>query len=213
MTRFNVFSLGAIDGLIVGLLIEKARIAYLNYQMTQAAREHAQQYTQTDYWADFIEARWEPFVPLVSIAVFAIVSYLIYEFFLNRPRLLILIWFGLGIVALSLGYFMSTSNPNTLSYLSLFGLAVVGYLVHWLWKSYPNSLPVLWAVNGISAIIAVAVGVQLVGLFFHWPDLRKPFIWLICLAGVVAINALFGALVQFILNRVNGSKFKQASAG
>ncbi len=208
MTRFKVFSLGAINGVIVGLALEQARLAYLNYQMTQAAKEYA----QTDFFADFIEARWEPFVPLVSIAVFAVATYLIYEFFLNRPRLLLMIWFGLGISALLLGYFMSTSNPDTSSFLWLFGLVVVVYLVHRLWETHSDSLPLLWAINGISAVIVVALGVQLVGVFFYWPDLRRPLIWLICLVGVVAINALFGVVVQLTLNRSNWRKSREASA-
>lgn len=83
MTRFKVFCLGAINGLIVGLVLEKARIAYLNYQMSQAAREYA----QTDYWVDFIEARWNPFVPLVCIAVFAIVSYLVLRILLESTSI------------------------------------------------------------------------------------------------------------------------------
>lgn len=212
MTRFKVFSLGAINGLIVGLVLEKARIAYFNYQMTEAAREYVQKYAQTNHWADFIEARWEPFVPLASIAVFAIVSYLIYEFFMNRPRLLLMIWFGVGLVALLLGYFMSTSNPDKTSFLWLFGLVALPYTVHRLSKSHSDSLPLFWAVTGLSAVIIVALGVQLVGLFFYWPDLRRPLIWLICLVGVIAISVLFGVVVQLILNRFNWSKSKEASA-
>jgi len=207
MTRFKVFGLGGINGLIVGLALEKARVAYLNYQMTQAAREYA----QTDFFVDFIQARWEPFVPLVSTAVFAVVAFVIYEFFLNRARLLLMIWFGLGIFALLLGYFMSTSNPNTTSFLSLFGLVVVTYLVHWLWKTHPDSPPLLWAITGISAVAIVALGVQLIGLFFYWPNLRKPLIWLVCLIGVVAINAVFGTVIQLISNRFKWRKSQEAS--
>lgn len=208
LTPIKAFKLGALNGLIIGLLFEMARVTYLNYQLTQAAREYA----QTDLFVDFTEARWQPLFPLGSIAVFAVVAYLINKFFLNRPRLLLLIWLGMGISALALGYFMSTSTPDILSFLSLFGLVVVGYLVHRLWKTHPNSPILLWAVNGISAVIAVAVGVQLVGLFFYGPELRKPFTWLMCLFGVIAINTVFGAVVQVLFNRFGGGRFKEANA-
>jgi high-affinity Fe2+/Pb2+ permease len=52
------------------------------------------------------------------------------------------------------------------------------------------------------------MGIQLVGLFFYWPNARKPLIWLIGLVGVIAISAVFGAVVQFILNRINGRRFQ-----
>ena len=208
LTRINVLTLGAINGLIVGLALEKARLAYLNHQMTQAAREYA----ETVFFADFIEARWEPLVPLVSIAVFAVVAYVISECFLKRPGLLLLVWFGMGIVAIALGYFMSTSNPDIFSFLSLFGLVGLVFLVYRFWKSHSNSLPLLWAINGISAVFVVAVGVQLVGLFFYWPDLRKPFIWLICFAGVIATNIVFGAVVQVLFNRLGRRGVKEANA-
>jgi hypothetical protein len=204
LSPIKAFGLGAVNGLIVGLALETARLTYLNYQMTQAARELA----QTAFWGDFIEARWEPLGPLLSIAVFAVVAYLIYECLINRPRLLLIIWFVLGISALSLGYFMSTSNPDLFSFLWLFGLVVAAYRVHQLWKKHPDSLPLLWAINGISAVVVGAMGIQLVGLFFYWPNARKPLIWLIGLVGVIAISAVFGAVVQFILNRINGRRFQ-----
>lgn len=208
LTLAKVLSLGAINGLIVGLALEKARQMYVNYQMSQAAREYA----ETEIFVDFIEARWNPLVPVASMVTFAVVACLIYKCFLNRPRLLLMIWFLLGLVALSLGFFMSTSSPNIFSFLWLFGLAAVAYLVHRLWKSYPKSQSLLWATKGISAVIVVAAGVQLVGLFFYWPDLRRPILWLIFLVGVIAINAVFGAVVGFFLNRAGGSQFNKRPA-
>ena len=207
LTRINVVTLGVINGLVVGLALEKVRLTYLNHKMTQAAREYA----ETHLFVDFSEARWEPLVPLVSVAVFAVVAYVIYECFLNRPRLLLVIWLGLGIVALPLGYYMSTSNPDIFTFLWLSSLIVVTYLMYRLWRSHPNSLPLLWAVHGISAVVVIAVGVQLVGLFFYWPELRKPMTWLIGLVGVVTINMVFGVVVQLILNRFNWRKGKDAS--
>lgn len=213
LSAVKVVILGAVNGLIVGLALEKARVTYLNYQVTQAAREYAQEHAHTGYYADFFsEARGEPQVPLLSILVFAMVAYLIYECFMNRPRLLLMLWFGLGMGALSLGYFMATSNPDLFSYLCLLGMVVAAAGVQQLWKKYPDSLVLLWAINGISAVVVGALGIQLVGLFFYWPNARRPLIWLIILVGVIAISAVFGAVLQFILKRTDGRKFNEANA-
>jgi len=42
LSPIKVLILGAVNGLMVGLALEKARLTYVNYQMTQAAREYAQ---------------------------------------------------------------------------------------------------------------------------------------------------------------------------
>ena len=63
--------------------------------------------------------------------------------------------------------------------------------------------------NGISAVVVVALGAQLVGLFFYWPELRRPMIWLVGLIGVIAINMIFGIIVQFIFHRVEGGDNEQ----
>lgn len=207
LTPVKVFGLGAINGLVVGLALEKARLTYLEYQMAQAAREDAQKYAQTDFHADFFFLdTWEPQVPLLSIAIFAVVAYVIYKCFINRPRLLLMIWFGLGFCALSLGYFMSTLSPDLFSYLWLLGLVVAVLVVHQFWKKRPDSLPLLWTINGISAVILGALGIQIVGVLYWWPNARRPIIWLVILLGVIAISAVFGVVIQFILNRINDLK-------
>lgn len=211
LSPVKILILGALNGLIVGLALEKARVTYSNYQMTQAAREQwAQKYAQSDVWGDFFyEACCEPQVPLLSILVFSVVAYLIYKCFLNRPRLLLVLWFGLSIFALSVGYFMATLNPDLFSYLWLFGMVAAVSAVHQFWKKHPDSLPLLWAINGISAVIVGAVGTQLVGVLFWWPNARRPLIWMIVLFGVMALSVVFGAIVEFVLNRIDGKKFKE----
>lgn len=208
LTPASTLWLGTIDGLLVGLALETGRVTYLNYQMSLAAWEYA----ETNLWADFTSARWEPLTPLVSMLVFAVVGYLVRRYFMNRPRLLISLWFGIGGIALALGFFMSTLSPDLFSFLGLFGLAAVIYLAHRLWKAHPDSQCLFWAINGVSVVVVVALGVQSAGLFFYWRDLRRPLTWLIFLAGVVAINAAFGCVVELILNRFNSRKFKEASA-
>lgn len=207
LTPISTLWLGAINGLLVGLAIEVARVAYLNYQMDLAAR----QYTDANYWADFDSARWEPLTPLVGLLVFAVVSFLVRKYFMHRPRLLLSLWFGLGGSAIALGYFMSTRSAELLSFLWLFGLVALTYLAHRLWRSYRESPPLVWAINAISAVIVVAIGVQLVGLFFYWPDLRKPLIWLVALVGAAGISSVFGVVVELISNRFKWRK-SEASA-
>lgn len=206
LTPVKMLGLGAIHGLIAGLALEQARITFENYQLTQFAREAALD-PRPGYYADiFHQAGWEPQVPLLSITVFAVVAYLISKYFMNRPRLLLVIWFGFGIFALSVGYLMATRSPDVFSYLWLLGMVVAVCVVHQLWRQHPDSLPLLWAINGISAVIVGAVGIQLVGVLFWWPNARRPLIWLIVLVGVIAISAVFGAVVQFLINRTNGRK-------
>ena len=131
---------------------------------------------------------------------------------MNRPRLLLMTWFGLGICALSVGYFMATRNPDLFSYLWLFGLVVLVCVTYQFWRKRPHSFPLLWAINGISAVIVGAAGIQLVGVLYWWPNARRPLPWLIVLVGVIAISAVFGAVAQFILNRIDRRKFNEANA-
>lgn len=214
LSSVKVSSLGAVNGLLVGLALEKARITFLNYQMTQAAREQwAQRYAQSDVWADFFyETGWELEVPLLSILVFTVGAYLIYECLLNHARLLLIFLFGLGIFALSMSYFMPTLNPDLVSLLSLLGMVTAVCLIHHLWKKRPNSLALFCAINGMSSVIVGAAGIQLLGAVFWWRNVRSPVIWLILLVGVIAISTVFGAVVQFILNRINGRKLNQSNA-
>jgi len=67
----RILALGAMNGLLVGLALEKARITFLNYHMSQAAREYA----RSDWTVDFINARLEPLIPLVCVSTFAVVAF------------------------------------------------------------------------------------------------------------------------------------------
>lgn len=203
----SIAELGALNGLLVGLTLEEARILYVNYTMNLAAREYA----QSDWAVDFVEARWEPVVPLVCIAIFALAAYLVSKHFVIRPAALFLLWCGLGAVALSAGYFMSASKPSALSLLSVASLAALSYFAHRLWRNRPDSLSLFWIINGISALILAAFVVQLLGMFFYWKNLRSPLLWLICLVLVIATNSLFGALIQFVLDR-SSTKLTRANS-
>ena len=207
----RILALGAINGLLVGLALEKARTTLLNYQASQAAQEHG----AIGWTFDYIQALWGPWMPLVYIPVFAIVAYFVNQYFKSRPTLLLSLWFGLGAVAIGAGYFMSTSNPDVFSFLWLLSLVAVSYLVHRLWKSRPDSIFLFWLVNGISAVVVIAFAVQLLGLFVYfvyWRELRSLSLWSIFLLGIVAINAVYGAVVHLISDRFSRRKHARANS-
>ncbi|SRR5260370_12225653 len=207
MNSLSALVLGVGNGLLVGLIAEEVRVTYTNYEMGRAAREFA----GTGMSVDFVETGPKVLVPLVSIIAFGAVSYFVNRYFRTRPRALLSLWLVLGAVAVWAGYFMSTSKPNILSLVWILTFAMMCYLVHRVWMNYRDSLFLLWLVNGVSVVIVVALGVQLTGLLFYWPELRSPLLWLLCLLGVVLINLIYGAVVQFISGRFGGGKLRHAN--
>ncbi|MGZ5435652.1 MAG: hypothetical protein ACXWID_18695 [Pyrinomonadaceae bacterium] len=201
--------LGAVDGLLIGFMAEGLRLKYEAHQIEVLLREAEQRNLRIGY---LMNPAMNLQIPIICLVAFALISPIVLRCLINRPQLLFYLWVVLGATAFALGYFMGTSDPNLLSYLWSFGLVATIFLVHRLWKQYPDSPPLLWAVNGISAVIVVAVGVQLVGLFYHWPELRSALVWLLFLVGVVLINGGFGAVVQVIANRLNARGSTRANA-
>ncbi len=208
LNSLSVWVLGVINGILVGLIAEAVRVAYVNYEMSRAVSEFA----HTGMSVDFVEARHGVLVPVICVVVFPIVGYLVHRYFINHQRTLLFLWLALGAIALWAGYFMSSSNPTALSFMWILSFAVVSYLVHRLWRKYGDLLFLLWLVNGVSAVLVVALGVQLVGLLFYWPELRSPLLWLLILLGIIATNLIYGAVVHLIFDRFSGRKTKQASA-
>lgn len=191
---------GAINGLLVGLIAEELRVGYLNYRMSQAAREYA----QSDMAVDFIAEYREPLVPLICVVSFAAAGYLIHRHFARRPQALLFSWLALEAYSVCAGYFMLPANPGVLTYVWIMCIAVVFYLAYRFLTSHPDSSPSLWLAVGVSAVSVIALGVQLVGLFHYWPVVRNPLLWLLCLLGIIVINTLYGVIVQFIFNRFGG---------
>lgn len=197
LPRWSIWLLGAINGLLVGLFVEQVKITYLNYEMGRIARLYA----QSDWSVDFVEARRDAIIPLICIITFAAVSYFIQRYFISRPRAVLLSWFVMGVVALLTGYFMSSFGPNVFSLVWILTIAVVSYLVHQSWKNRLNSILLTWLVIGISAFFVLAFGVEIVGILFYWPELRKSFTWLVCFGIVLVINSIYGAVIKFIFRR------------
>src|SRR5215813_11102613 len=92
LTPAMMFAIGGINGLLVGLIAETARIRFLNYEMSQAARE----YGHTPWAVDFVDANWQPLVPLICLIAFGVVSYLVHRYFLSYPKRLLFTWLLLG---------------------------------------------------------------------------------------------------------------------
>jgi len=197
ITPLMMIWIGGINGLVVGLIAEAARIRYLNYEMSEAAQEYA----RTPWAVDFVDAYWQPLVPLICVVAFSVVSYVVLRYFLRSPQRLLLIWLVLGGIAVGAGYFMSTANPSLLSYCYILTFAIVSYAVYRLWANRTVSFSMVWLAVGITSVIAIALAVQLVGLFHYWPELRRPQVWLLCLFGVIGTNFIYGSVVQYVFDR------------
>lgn len=194
LRSWRICLLGALNGLLVGLVLEQGKTIYLNYEMGRIATLYA----QSEWAVDFVVARQEPLIPLVCTIIFAVIAYLVPRYFLDRPRALLLTWLVLGGVALWLGYFMSTATTNAFSFVWIIAIFVVSCWVHRLWKKHVHSVFLLWLVIGNSAFIVLAFGVQLVGLLFYWPELRKSLTWFLCFTIVMVVSALFSFLIHLV---------------
>ena len=209
LSQIGICVLGAIDGLLVGLVAEEIRIIYVVHQMRQAMRTVA---LHNDFAADYFYPSREGFVPFVCIVTFAGISHLVFRYFMNRPQALLLLWLGLGAFTLWAGYFIfkETLSPNVFSLMYVMIFAAVSYSGHRLWAKHPQSLPLLWLVIGVSAVIVVAASVQFFGLFiFQTYGLRSSLVWLLCLAVVVVINLIYGVVIQIILSLRHQRKLKR----
>lgn len=194
---FCVLVLGAIDGLLVGLIVEEGRITYLEHEIRESLKMRA---LNNDYAADYFYPSREVFVPLLCVVIFACLSYLVYRYFINHPQLLSRIWLMLGAFALWAAYFIEASNPNISSWVSVVIFIAVSYFIYRFWANHLEYLPVLWLVIGVSAVIAVAAGAQLLAPFITSRyEHRRPLTWLLCLAIVVLVNSIYGVVLQMIL--------------
>jgi hypothetical protein len=198
LEAIKILALGAINGLLVGLVLEKARHTLLNYLASPAAQEGS----AIGWTYDYIQALWGPYMALVYIPVFAIVAYLVNQYFKSRPTLLLSLWFGLGALALGAGYFMFTINPEVSSLVWCFSLVAVGYLAYRLWKRCPDSIALLWVVIGISAVVVIAFVILL--------EPTSPSHWSLFLFAVVSINAIYGTVIHIVVHRFSKRKLTHA---
>lgn len=205
-TLINACALGMLNGMLIGVLAEQARVSYLAHLMSEASRKFDQRHPQ--WVADFFYPDRSLLVPFVCAVAFAVTSYVVHQYFISRPHALLSLWLVLGAAAVWAGYFMSTSEPHIVSYLSIWAFAAVSYFAYRLWKNHPRSSSLLWLVIGVSAVIVVASGVQVVGLLFYWPEWRSPSLWLVCLAFVMILNSLYGVIIQHTFSRHEHKELK-----
>ncbi len=193
LPRWSIWFLGAINGLSVGLALEELRIAYISRQMETARKDFLKHH---NWFVDFIQPQRQILVPLICIISFAVVAYLIHRYFRSRPRVVLLCWLLMGLVALLAGFYMSSFSPTVLSLVWILTIALVSYPVYRSWKNHVNSILLTWLVIGISAFFVLAFGVQIVGILFYWPEIRKPFTWLVCFGIVVMINSIYAVVLK-----------------
>lgn len=194
MSWWRLCILGALDGLAVGFLIEALRLIYERHRMSALLEEAARRNQPVGY---LLNPALDLFIPVLCVIGFAGVTYLVCSYLIGRPRILFLLWIAAGGVAVGLGYFLTGSLPDSFSILMLAAFAGVCYIIFRLWRSHPGSVILLWQVIGVSTIVMLAAGVQIVGLLLvQRSELRRPLTWLLCLVLVVLVNFIYGAVLR-----------------
>jgi hypothetical protein len=192
--------LGVINGLLIGLFAEEARVIYLAHAMSRARSDF--ELRHPDWAVDFFYPDRSLLVPLVCVVALAGAGHLIRRYFVDYPRTLLWFWSAIGAVALCAGYLMAPPGANVFSLVWVLMFAAVSYSAHRLWARHPESLPLLWLVVGVSAVLVVAAAAQLIGLFtVQRHELRSSFLWLLCLTLVVIVNPIYGAAAQLLFQR------------
>lgn len=197
LTQIQISLLGALDGLVLGIVLETVRLILARQELS---RELAQADTYKGGIGYILEPTANTFLPLLSVVALAAISHLVHRYFVNRPKWLLVLWLLFGVLSVMVAHHMTpigSAGDWSLAYLIAF--AAISYLVHYGWMRRPTSLTLLWPVVGITAVVVVAAATQTIGLFrVERPQLRDPFIWLLCLAVVLLVNVLFGAALRLI---------------
>jgi len=194
MHAWMICGLGAVDGLVVGFLIEVFRVAYEKHRIEGFLQQAAEQNQSIGY---LLSPRMDLLIPTISAIAFAAISHLIYRYLTDRPRGLLVFWLIAGIGGGSAGLVMTGLPRDPVSFLSLLLFAGISYSIFRLWSTNLNSLPFLWEVIGLSTVLTVAAGVQIIGLFaVQRVELRQPLTWLLCLVLVLFVNIIFGLLLR-----------------
>lgn len=202
MSWWMICGLGAVDGLAVGILIEALRLLYEKHRIEVLLQEAAEQNRTVGY---MLNPAIDLLIPVISVVAFAGISHLVYRYLTGRPRSLLLLSLMAGIFAVFAGFVMNGSLRDPLSLLSLVLFAGIGYFVFRLWRNHLDSLPLLWQVIGVSTVLAVAAGAQIVGLFtVQRFELRQPVLWLLCLLLVLLVNFVYATLLRLAFSQFPG---------
>jgi hypothetical protein len=203
MAWWVVCGLGAVDGLAVGFVAEGLRLMYERYRIEVILREAAQRNQPIGY---LLNPAMDLLIPIICLVTFTVITHLVYRYLIGRPRSLLLLWTATGGVAVAAGYFMTGARRDPLSLLSLVLFASVSYIIFRLWRDHPGVLSLQWQVIGVSTVLALAAGSQIVGLFVvQRVELRQPLTWLLCLVLVLLVNFIYGALLRRAFSQQSGN--------
>lgn len=146
-------------------------------------------------------------LPVICMVTFAAVSVLGYRYLRHRPQAVLLLWALVWIIAVMAGYIVTTVSGDFSGLLVVGLFSGISYLVYWLWKRHAHSVLLFWQVIGISAVLTLAAGTQLIGLFRvqRW-ELSRPWLWLFCLLVVLLVNLVFGTVLHLIFSRYARNK-------
>lgn len=197
--QFNYFRalfLGAIDGLLIGLIAEEGRISYLSYKISEAIKMAR---PSDHVIADYFYPSRNIFIPIICMITFAVISCLVYRWFITHPQSLLMLWLVIGAFTLWASYFIDASSPDTLSWMSIMCFIVICCISYWFWTIQQQSNPAIWLIIGVSSVITIAAGAQLVAPFITSTyEYRRPLTWLLCLTTVVILNLSYGFILHLI---------------
>jgi hypothetical protein len=204
LTWWTLCGLGAVDGLMVGFVIEGFRLVYERHRIEIILREAEQRNLLVGY---LMNPALDLLIPIISILAFTLMTPLVFRYLRGRPRFLLLLWIALAMVAMSAGYFMATGSlRDPLSLLSLGLFAGLSYVVFRLWRDRPGFLPFFAQVIGVSTVLVVAAIVQIISLFsVQRIEVRKPLTWLLLLIVVLVVNFICGIVMRLGFSQNSGN--------
>jgi hypothetical protein len=202
MRWWTLCALGAVDGLVLGILLEVFRLRYENYRI-QILLQEAAQGKKVGY---LLRPSFDVLIPGLSILIVVGISYLVYRYLRDRPRSVGLLWLICGIISL-IGLFLIEPHQSTSAIFFILLFVAISYFNFRVWKTHLDSIPLQWQIIGISSVIMTAAGTQVFGLFtVQRAELRWPALWLLCLVVVVFVNFIFGTLVRLGLSQPGSGK-------
>ena len=163
ISPIKMLFLGAMDGLLIGIVLEGIRLIYARAQVTGELADTAVHGKNIGY---ILEPTTNAFIPLLFMIVCAGASQLVSRQFVSRPRRLLLLWMILVTLSIVGAYYMAPIGSATdWSVVWMLTFVVLNYLVYYSWRLQPKSPPFFWPVVGITAIVVILMLTQTIGLF------------------------------------------------
>jgi hypothetical protein len=102
VSQWRACLLGAIDGLLFGIVAEVINSTYITYKIENAWR--------TDPLLDLVDMHDPSFLPIVFTVLFAAVSWLLHHYWHKHPKSLFWLWQIIGLVAVTLFALLDLAN-------------------------------------------------------------------------------------------------------